>query len=291
MNKYLNQLFLRKNKYCETRIESKIEAIILQKELYFVDIIEDENYYQGLTIIKSNLISEPTYMSIITIKNINYRLDENFQPKLFINAQIIKKHEKSSVSGRENTKYKDVLNFAESNITETLRNFFDIKEKLLSNIFIVQSSNETEYSLVLFKKKLSYFLVKKYEFLDYSLELKDIIYITDYYIDGKNIKLTQISLIEKLSEEKLFILLQEKEEISNNYLWGKIIEKDKKNKIIRMMTNNKELFTFEKYNNDLKLGQYFIFSNYSIDNNIIKLKEDNDDSFYYYSGEELFFFK
>ena len=289
MNKYLNQLFLRKNKYCETRIESKIEAIILQNELYFVDIIEDENYYQGFTIIKSNLISEPTYMSIIIIKNINYRLDENFQPKLFINAQIIKKHEKSSVSGRENTKYKDVLNFSESNITETLRNFFDIKEKLLSNIFIVQSSNETEYSLVLFKKKLSYFLVKKYEFLDYSLELKDIIYITDYYIDGKNIKLTQISLIEKLSEEKLFILLQEKEEISNNYLWGKIIEKDTKNKIIRMMTNNKELFTFEKYNNDLKLGQYFIFSNYSIDNNIIKLKEYNDNSFYYYSGEELYF--
>ena len=45
----------------------------------------------------------------------------------------------------------------------------------------------------------------------------------------------------------------------------------------------------EKYNNDNKLGQYFIFSNYIIENNIVKLKDDKDDSFYYYSNEELYF--
>ena len=289
MNKTLKELFLIKNKCYETKIESKIETIEPRNEFYFVDIIEDENYYQGLTIIKSELFSEPTCNSLITINKINYKLDEFFQPRLFINAQIIKKPEKYSLIGEKNIKYRDELNFCESNITETLQNFFDIKGKLISNIFIVHFVNDIEYSLVLFKKNLLYRLDKKCEFLDYSLKVKDIIYITDYCLDGKNIKLTKISLIEKLSEEKLFILLQEKEEISNNYLWGKIVEKDTKNKIMRILSNNKELFTFEKYNNNLKLGQYFIFSNYSIDNNIITLKEDNDDSFCYYSGEELYF--
>ena len=289
MNNTLKELFLIKNKCYETKIESKIETIEPRNEFYFVDIIEDENYYQGLTIIKSELFSEPTCNSLITINKINYKLDEFFQPRLFINAQIIKKPEKYSLIGEKNIKYRDELNFCESNITETLQNFFDIKGKLISNIFIVHFVNDIEYSLVLFKKNLLYRLDKKCEFLDYSLKVKDIIYITDYCLDGKNIKLTKISLIEKLSEEKLFILLQEKEEISNNYLWGKIVEKDTKNKIMRILSNNKELFTFEKYNNNLKLGQYFIFSNYSIDNNIITLKEDNDDSFCYYSGEELYF--
>ena len=65
--------------------------------------------------------------------------------------------------------------------------------------------------------------------------MKDIIYINNYYLEQNNIKLTQISIIEKLSDEKLFILLQEKEKISKDYLWGKIIEKDEKNKIIRIM--------------------------------------------------------
>lgn len=60
MNKTLKELFLIKNKCYETKIESKIETIEPRNEFYFVDIIEDENYYQGLTIIKSELFSEPT---------------------------------------------------------------------------------------------------------------------------------------------------------------------------------------------------------------------------------------
>ena len=50
--------------------------------------------------------------------------------------------------------------------------------------------------------------MKKSDDLDNSLNLEDIIYINDYYIEEKYINLTNISFIEKLNEEKLFIILQ-----------------------------------------------------------------------------------
>ena len=109
----------------------------------------------------------------------------------------------------------------------------------------------------------------------------------DYYIEKNQIKLTQISLIEKLSEERLFILLQVNQEISNNYLWGKIIDKNEKNEIIRVMDKYKNLLTIEKYNNNIKLGQYFIFTDFITSNNKIILKED--DSFCYYSSKNYIF--
>ena len=284
----LKKLFTRPNKCDETIVESKIEEIKPKNEFFVVDIINNKNCYKGLIIKKSEIFPKPSIESLIIIKKIYYRLDEVFQPRLFINAQISKKVPKDSANEKENSLLKE-LNFTENKIRETLQSFLDIQKKLISNLFIVHSVNETHYLLKFFKKKETFILSKEYEFLNYSLKIKDIIYINDYYLEGEEIKLTEISLIEKLSEEKLFILLQEKEEIGNNYLWGKIIEKDQNNKIIRIMDHNKRVLTIKKYNNDIKLGQYFIFSNFSIENNIITLKEDQDDSFYYYSSEELFF--
>ncbi len=291
MNNIINlkELFQRANKCYETNKEIAIETIIPGDESFFVNFIADKIYYKGLIIMKSEIFPEPTCDSLIVIKKICYRLDEIFQPRLFINALISKKAEKHGELGNKNINLLEELNFYENNIENTLQKYIGIKQDLISNLFIVNSVNEEEYSLKLFKKKESFILEKKYQFLDYSLKLKDIIYINNYYLEQNNIKLTQISIIEKLSDEKLFILLQEKEKISKDYLWGKIIEKDEKNKIIRIMDKNRNLLTMEKYNNDNKLGQYFIFSNYIIENNIVKLKDDKDDSFYYYSNEELYF--
>ena len=53
------------------------------------------------------------------------------------------------------------------------------------------------------------------------------------------------------------------------------------------MDKDTNLLTLGKYDNDVKLGQYFIFSNYKIDENIIKLGDNKDDS--YYSNHELYF--
>ena len=139
------------------------------------------------------------------------------------------------------------------------------------------------------KKNDKFILMKKSNGLDYSLNLEDIIYINDYYIEEKYINLTKISFIEKLNEEKLFIILQEKPEISKKYLWGKIIEKDEKNKIIKIMDSKKEILTIGKYNDKIKLGQYFIFSNYTNIDKIIEFEEDKKDSSPYYSSQDLYF--
>lgn len=286
----LKKLFQSSNKSYETNIESKIEAITPKDESFFIDIINNNICYQGFSIMKSKIFPEPNCYSPILIKKISYRFDEIFKPRLYINASLIsQKAAKDSVIENKNIELYETLDFYDLNIGKTLQNFLCIKQNLISNLFIVNSINEKEYSLELFKKKVPFILEKTYQFLDFSLNMKDIIYISDYYLEENNIKLTQISLIEKLSEEKLFILLQEKERIFRDYLWGKIIEKDEKNKVIRIMDKNKDLLTMEKYNDNIKLGQYFIFSNFVIDNNMIKLKEDKDDSFYYYSGEELYF--
>ena len=286
----LKELFQRSNKSYETNIESKIETIIPVAESFFINIENNKIYYQGFTIMKSEIFPEPACNSLIIIKKISYRFDEIFKPRLYLNISLInKKTEKDSVIENQNIDSYEKLDFYELNIEKTLQIFLDIKQNLLSNLFIVNSINEKEYSLELFKKKVQFSLSKNYNYLDYSLNKKDIIFISYYYLEDNNIKLTKMSLIEKLSEEKLFILLQEKEKIFRDYLWGKIIEKDEKNKIIRIMDKNKGLLTLEKYNDNIKLGQYFIFSNYIIDNNILKLKEDKDDSFYYYSSQELYF--
>ena len=64
---------------------------------------------------------------------------------------------------------------------------------------------------------------------------KNIIYINNYEEENlsskKFITLTNLSFIEAIDDENLFILLENQKYISNKYLWGKIIEKDEKNKI------------------------------------------------------------
>ena len=81
---------------------------------------------------------------------------------MYINALI--KDEKDYIYEKEkNNKLKE-LNFYEIQISETLKNFLDIKEKLTSNLFLVSSMNEKEYSLKLFLKKELYILPKNMNF-------------------------------------------------------------------------------------------------------------------------------
>jgi len=277
----LKELFQKSNKCDEVEIKSRIKDITSLGELFFVNIFDSNYYYKGLTIMKNEIYPKPLIGNTIAINKIYYKFDETFTPRIFINAKICKDPENKEMGNLF------TLNLFEKNLRETLLNFLEIKQELFSNIFIVYSINEDKYSLKLFLKNGLYIFQKKCEFLDYTLKLKDIIYINDYYIENNRIKLTPISLIEKLSEEKLFILLQEKKEIFQHYLWGKIIENDRKNEIIRIMDKDTNLLTLGKYDNDVKLGQYFIFSNYKIDENIIKLGDNKDNS--YYSNQELYF--
>ena len=164
MNKIINlkELFQSSDKCIELEIKSKIESITSKNELIFIDAIDGENYYKGLTIKKSEIFPKPSCDNLILIQKIYYKLDEDFQQRLFIKAQISKEsiNEKNIISLKK-------IDLSEGRIKETLQKYLNIKEDLLSNLFIVHSINENEYLLQLFKKKELYTLTKKCKFLDY----------------------------------------------------------------------------------------------------------------------------
>ena len=64
----LKELFQSSNKDYEMEMKSKIESITRRDELIFVDIINNNNYYKGLTILKSEIFPEPSNDSRIVIK-------------------------------------------------------------------------------------------------------------------------------------------------------------------------------------------------------------------------------
>ena len=67
---------------------------------------------------------------------------------------------------------------------------------------------------------------------------------------------------------------------------GKIIEKDELNKVIKFMDNQQRILKFKKYLKNVEQGQYCLFSNCIIKNNIIELSEN---SFSYFSKQNLYF--
>ena len=169
---------------------------------------------------------------------------------------------------------------------------------LISNLFLVDSvdSMKEAYSLKCIGEKEIYILEKKNINVKINLKEKDFVYINDYYLETENnnvnsnkkIILSKLSFIEILSDEKIFILLENKEELSKKYLWGKIISIDEinKNRIISILDSKKRILKIENYTNEMELGKYFLISNYKIENNIIKF---NENTYSYYSSQELYF--
>ena len=151
----LKELFQKSNKSDKVEIKSKIEDITSQGEYFFVNIIDNNYYYKGLTIIKNEIFPKPSISNVIAIKDIYYKFDETFTPRIFINAKICKDPENKEMGNLF------TLNLFEKNLRETLLNFLEIKQELFSNIFIVYSINEDKYSLKLFLKNGLYILQKK----------------------------------------------------------------------------------------------------------------------------------
>ena len=219
-----------------------------------------------------------------------YKYDEYFKLRLFIKAKLIE--EKNMSINASNTIQRD-YNFTTDNIISNLKDLLNIDKELFSNLFEVDSINEKTYSVKCLENNELYLMSKINNIPENYLNPKDIIYISNYYVENdknnisdKTIQFNELTLIEKMNEENLFILLENNEEISDKYFWGKIVEKDEENKTIKIMNNNKKLLQLQEYNDKICLGQYCVFSNYYIKNNIIKLDHN---SFTYFSSQDLYF--
>ena len=274
-------------KTVKVNIKAKIKEIDSREEYISVTIECDDGVYKGLTINKSDIFPIPEKDNLIEIDSMQYTNDENFNQRIFINAKLIKE-ENDSISNNNNFILSD-YDLTASNITNTLKNLLKINKALISKIFIAISVDENQFSLKCLENNELYTICKCGNFVSSNFSQNDIIYINNFYLeknDSRNIELNQITLIEKMTDENLFILLENHEDISHQYFWGKIIGKDKINKIIRIMDKDQNLYKLENYKDEICLGQYFIFSNYNIDNNVIKLIKN---SFSYFSSQELYF--
>ena len=208
-------LFNNPDKSCNINVIARIESIIERNdELIIVTLKNNKIEYKGITIIKGDIFPPPKKDNIIKVNKVHYKYDEYFKLRLYINAEII---DDTNFTIEENN-ILDILDFNENCINNTLKKFYKIDNELFTNLFMVDSSKES-YSLKCLENNELFFLIKKNNLLDSCLNNKNIILINDYYLDKeKNIKLSPMSIIEKLSDEKLFILLENNEEISNKFL-------------------------------------------------------------------------
>ena len=204
--------------------------------------------------------------------------------------KIFKKidYENSSIINQNNNYDFD---FSAANIIKNLKIYLDIKQELLTNLFIVDSVDEC-YSLKCFENNRKFFLMKKNNYLgNLILNKKDILFINDYYLENNNIKPTQLTIVEKLSDENLFYILQEYAEISKKYLWGKIIDIDLEKNLLILMDNNMKIYEIKNDEEKGKFGQFFLFSKFKIVDEKTNEIEIDKNYFFYFSSQEVYFSK
>ena len=237
-------LFLDSKKACKvnfpaiiTEINSETEKITFSVRSFKKDGI----CYKGLSVIKGEIWPIPKIGQAVEIKEIYFKLDDNFSQSLFVKLSL--KNEINAIAKEKN----EILDFSSDKIISQLKSLMNINQFLTSNIFIINDdSNENVYNLTCIENNTTLKLKKKEINFDSAFKKKDIIYIVNYFLDKINIKLTAISLIEKLTEEKLFILLEKllkEKKISYKLMFfGKIIDIDRNKGNIILLGYDKNLF-------------------------------------------------
>ncbi len=289
MDAILISLFNSKNRTIDAKIEGNIINIDDNNELVSVDVkYKDYKDYilKGLTFYKADLFPNPSKNDYILIDKISYNHDEFYNPIIKIHAEIIVQ-ERSSIDKEDGFTF----DFSPNNIVDTLKKSLNMEKELKSNLFTYIDSNDKYYQFKCLENNELYLIDKKY-CINYenNFNTKNIIYISNYeevyHTSKKLITLTKLSFLESMDDENLFILLENQKNISNKYLWGKIIEKDEKFKIIKFMNSQQRILKFKKYSKKVEIGQYCLFSNYIIKNDIIEL---NENSYSYFSKQNLYF--
>ena len=286
-----NLLFSNPQKICDTNFEAKVESEKCSNEIITVTLKNKNIEYRNINIIKGEIFPIPKKDNIISVYKVHYRYDDNFNLRLYISANINDNNNLftfENITKIENKNKVDIFDFDVNCISKTLKSFFKIKDELFTNLFVVDSSKDNYYLLRCINNNKILLLFKNTNIINTPLNNNDFVLINDYHLEDTKIILSPMSIIEKLNEENLFILLEKKKEISNNALWGKILEIDKTKGIATLMDNNKNILEIKNINNDIKIGQFFLFSNYILDG---KTKEVlfNNDSFCYYSSQDLYF--
>ena len=289
-------LFNNKQKFAQVNFKAIIKEINSETEqmTFAIQSLEKKKtFYKGLYAIKGEIFPIPKINDNVQIIEVVYKLDADFNPGFFI--KLKKTEDINLISFQENN---NLMDLTKDNIITTLKDLLNITRPLYSKTFlIIDDSMNDYYILKCLENNLDYYLIKNPSFLEYSFHKKDIIYVSNYYEDiGNNrniIGLTLITLVEKLTEENLFFLLEKNYINQNKYLLTKVVEiinYNKKKEII-LLGENKKLFSLMTNDENIKLGQICLFVNYGLSKieNTIPIIEKNNESFSYFSSQEIYF--
>ena len=289
-------LFTNPQKIYKTNFIAKIEDINSETEqisMTITNLNNKRNCYKGLYINKGEIYPIPKLNDIVKINEIQFKLDQNFNPGFFI--KITKYPDINIIDIPKG----DILDFTKEHIIKTVMNKLKLTKILYSNIFqIVDDSWKENYILICPKNNQKYILSKKIDYLEYSFNKNEIIYISNYYEDNNNTIIPNlITYIEKLTDEKLLLLLEKNRNIYKEYFIGKIVEIQitfKSNKRITLLDDNKNIFEIIKKDEEhnIKLGQIILVTNYKILNtttNKFPVINVNDKSFFYLTSQNIYF--
>ena len=288
-----HSLFKNPQKKMKVNFIVKINELNSEKEQILLNVqsIDDKLiYYKGLCTIKGEIFPIPKINDLVTISEVHFKLDGEFNPRFFV--KLSKANESNMIFCDDINK---TLDFTLNNIENELMNLFNIKNLLKIGIFLVLEDSKGNYILKCFENNEKYILSKNFPFFDIFLKKDDIIYIYKYYVNNNDIKLIIFSLVVKLTEENLIILLESNKELKKSIFFGKIIEINPSHKNLHeiiLLNNEKKIFkkTIDA-NIDVKLGQLYLISQYSIDkieNKIYSISETCK-SFVYHTSQDIYF--
>ena len=281
------------------------EYLLLEIQTLGKDII----IYKGFIIISGDIYPTPKINNIMIIKELAYKFDDKLNLRIFVKAEI-SNEDRIYLSNKE--EINTILDFTENKIENTLKCLLKINQNLYSNVFIVDNDYADNYYLVRsLTNNTIYKLAKKSNFINYILFKNDFIYICNYYNNTDDIVLTSISMLNKLSEENLFFLLEKNQKIKSTIFTGKIVEIPNIRKINNsniiivnfiLLSDDRQLFEFEyKENkeeetnvdnyNKIKLGQLFLINDYKIKEakDRLPLLEMKENAFIYFSEQSIYF--
>lgn len=246
------------------------------KSLYIISIIKGEYFPTP----KENDFFEPNEFYL--------EYDEYLFLRLYAKG-IIKKNDNKIFQKYENI---NPIKLIGNELLNNLTSIFSIKDKLKSDIFLVEDINEKYYYLYLFKESKKY-KIKKNE-INLMLNKGNYVLIDNYNEIKENIIFNKLTQLKKLNEELLIRFSLKIYNDCTQIIIIKIISieddcyivLDNKRNVFKILIND----NLKKRN--IKLCQILIIKNFKIINDQqsnIKLLELIEDSIIYISSQDIYF--
>ena len=277
-------LKIKGDKIIDTNFNVKVlnTKLLDSQDLIELDVEDDNCIYKNITLIKGEIFPLPEKNDVLNIKQLYLNYDNLLILRLYIKAEI-----NSSFANNFVKTKKVEYNFSSNKINESFKKLFFIQNDLESNIFKLDSYDEKYSNLFCLANSKIYKISNN--LIDSSFKDENFS-IINYILKNNEISFTNITFIQKLSEEKLFQNFYRHNEKMNLF---KIIDIDDNYYISIDYTKN--LYKIEKNKElellDIKLCQLLIV-NYKLNEdskNIINNIKLNKKSIIKISEQEIYF--